>query len=342
MGLRTTCVARSSFPFRFRCRFELRCGGFRTRSPDLRGGLAWLAEDALCGLGPDVAAVPGLQNRELAIVSLPPHEAERQLPRVPAMVAPLLRRPFLWIVLLVVLPQLAASIVNIGYNSFEIVSQLSGAQKSAFKHLVIGYNVIVYPAAILAFVLIVWPVWRCWNALSRGERLANADVETARLRALRLPRWIAALTAIGWFPGGIIFPAVLKATTGLDNSLAAHFVASFWLSGLIALAYSLCGVEFVVLRGVYPGLWRDAQNYTAVARDELAPVNRHLNLIEVLAGSIPLVAASLTIMLGHGTTATFRGLAVALIILGGFGFHVTSAITRHLSQVIVALTHTKA
>ena len=45
-------------------------------------------------------------------------QAERQLPPPAAMWAPALRRPFLWLVVLVVLPQLLGSIVNITYNKY--------------------------------------------------------------------------------------------------------------------------------------------------------------------------------------------------------------------------------
>src|SRR2546430_6661621 len=103
-----------------------------------------------------------------------------------------------------------------------------------------------------------------------------------------------------------MFPRVIWMPTGRDPSLACHFVASFVLSGMIALAYSLCGVEFVVLRGLYPGLWRDVRHFTAVAREELAPVHRHLNWIELLAGAIPLVAATLVVVLGSGSNMAFR------------------------------------
>jgi hypothetical protein len=269
-------------------------------------------------------------------------ESERQLPPVPGMFARILRRPFVWLVVLVVLPQLAASVVNIAYNSTQIVAKLTDdAQKTEFMRIVQVYNGIVYPLAILAFVLAVRPIARCWKALSNAERIAEGDVTAARRRVLRIPRFIAALTAIGWFPGGVIFPVVMRMTTGLDTLLAYHFVASFVLSGMIALAYSLCGVEFVVLRGLYPGLWRDVRHFTSVAREELAPVSRHLNWIEVLAVLIPLVAATLVVILGSGSNMAFRMLVAALIILGGIGSYVTSAITRHLSQVIVALTKPK-
>jgi hypothetical protein len=70
-------------------------------------------------------------------------------------------------------------------------------------------------------------------------------------------------------------------------------------------------------------------------------VHLHLTVIEWLAGSIPLVAAVFVLLLGSGSNFTFRLLVAALIVLGMLGFHVTSAITRHLSRVIVALTKLK-
>ena len=90
------------------------------------------------------------------------------------------------------------------------------------------------------------------------------------------------------------------------------------LSGLIALAYSLCGVEFVVLRGLYPGLWRDVRIFAETARKELAPMTQAAqSYIELLAGSIPLVAAMLiAALVGDATTVTFRWLVVGTDRLG--------------------------
>src|SRR4051812_21372522 len=268
-------------------------------------------------------------------------ESERQLPVVPKVFRPILRWPFASLIALVVLPQVVASVFNVTYNLTQIVAELDTAQQNQFWRLVNIYNAIVYPAAILAFVLTVRPVWRVWNALRRAERVTESEVKAARQQALRFPRIIAALAAIGWFPGGFLFPTVIRFTEGLDARLVAHFVGSFILSGLIGMAYSLCGVEFIVLRGLYPGLWRDARHFTAVAREELRPVNLHLSLIEWLAGSIPLVAAIMILSLGSASDAIFRLLVTALIVLGMFGFHATSAITRHLSSVMVALTKPK-
>jgi len=222
------------------------------------------------------------------------------------------------------------------------VAVLNEAQKEKFIQILIIYNIFAYPVAIPAFVFAVWPIARCWKSLSDAGRLSEADVKAARRRALRLPRFIAALTAYGWFPGGFIFPLAIWMTTGLKLSLASHFVASFVLSGMIALAYSLCGVEFVVLRGLYPGLWRDARHFSAVAREELTPVTGHLNWIERLAVSIPLIAAMLLVIHDSTSDLTFKLLVLALIFLGLIGARITGAITRHLLQVVVALTKPKS
>ena len=67
-------------------------------------------------------------------------ESERQLPPVPKVFGRILRRPFVWLVVLVVLPQLAASAVNIAYNLTQIVAVLNDAQKEKFYQILIIYN----------------------------------------------------------------------------------------------------------------------------------------------------------------------------------------------------------
>jgi serine/threonine protein kinase len=302
-------------------------------------------------------------------------QARRNLPKLPASFDRILRRPFIWLVLLVMVPQVAGSIVNITYNATQI--QLTEAQQDLFDKLVLGYNAVVYPIAVVLFVLAVRRAWKTWNALERGEHVADADVAAARRRALRLPRMIAFLVAFGWFPGGLLFPllihiyspppplelssAVPFAATlsqfpgqaafstvlnellkhGLKPTSAVHFIASFCLSGLIALAYSLSGVESLVLRVIYPGLWQDARRYTEVARRELRHVPAQLGRIELFAGSIPLVACLLFLAGSPSDRPGFKFLVASLIVLGMVGFNLTSALTRNLSQVVVALTRTK-
>jgi hypothetical protein len=130
-------------------------------------------------------------------------------------------------------------------------------------------------------------------------------------------------------------------TADFTWQVAAHFVASFWMSGLIALAYSLCGVMFVVIRVLYPGLWLDVRNFGTIAGRELSGVTAQIGWIQVLAGSIPLLGAVLIVLAGDTTDIWFRLLVVVLILLGGAGFQATSYVTRRLYLVVTALTTTK-
>ncbi len=230
-------------------------------------------------------------------------EAELRLPKVSPRIATILKHPFLWLVILVTLPQLAGSIVNITYNTTQIVGELNPDQRQQFMRLVAIYNAIVYPIAIVVFVIIVRRILKNWRVLKSGERLPDGEAAIVRGKVLRLPRWIAWLSAFGWFPGGVIFPVALALTTPvIELQVAAHFLVSFFFSGMIALAYSWCGVQFIVLRGFYPVLWQDdARNFIETARQELKPVPKQLNRIELLAVLIPLVAAIVTLMLGNVT-----------------------------------------
>ena len=109
----------------------------RQRGADLQSGLARRADDAGANDRPLPGAEAGRSIRERGR----PGRATRRLPASARggaascracrrCFAPILRRPFLWLVLLVVLPQVAGSIVNITYNTTQIVGKLTEAQQS--------------------------------------------------------------------------------------------------------------------------------------------------------------------------------------------------------------------
>jgi eukaryotic-like serine/threonine-protein kinase len=265
-------------------------------------------------------------------------QAERRLPTLRSAPKTLVERPFFWLLVLLVLPQLVASAINIMYNASQIVGRLTEAQQSLFVRLVVGYNLIVYPIALALFAWALWPVWKTWRAMCGAGPVDALRVAAARQQALRLPLWVAGLTAFGWFTGGLLFPAVIAWRAGpLPASAAFHFVVSFALSGLIALAYSFCGVQYVVLRALYPRLWHDVRDFEATARRELAPMATRANSIQLLAGSIPLVAAVLMLTLGGDETRAFRGMVTALIVAGMFGYQMAMRVTRSLTGTVAAL-----
>lgn len=271
-------------------------------------------------------------------------QAERRLPPLRSAPASLLRRPMLWVIALLVLPQMAGSAINILYNATQIVGRLTSEQQELFFRLVVGYNAIVYPLGIAIFVWALRPIWKTWHEMRARMPVGGERVAEARRRALRLPLWVAGLTGAGWLGCALLFPAVIAWRAGpLPATATVHFVVSFALSGLIALAYSFCGVQYVVLRSLYPRMWQDVRGFTDSTQQELASMAARFSAIQLLAGSIPLVAAVLMLMLGgEEAHPAFRGMVTALVVLGMLGYLMATRVTRALSETVMALRGAKS
>jgi serine/threonine protein kinase len=269
--------------------------------------------------------------------------AERALPPLTGIYSSMLSKPFLWFIVLVVLPQIAASFLNISYNMTQIVGELTSEQQSLFLRLVNLYNMVAYPIAVAIFIWAVFRVRRVWNEMHGAAALPSGAIPEGRRRALQLPLWVAGLTAAGWLPGGVIFPAIISwQTSALLPETWGHFIASFTLSCLIALAYSLCGSQFIVERSLYPRMWDDVRDFTATTRRELASMPKRLFWIQFLAGSIPLLAAVMWLLMGTMEYHPALKLLVAgLIFLGWFGYQMATRVTRHLTETSMALTGLK-
>src|SRR5262249_15354737 len=118
--------------------------------------------------------------RELVRVS-------RELPPGLWLTRAALARPFLMAAILVALPHVLGSGINITYNTLRI--RLTPPQADAFLFVLIGYNAVVYPLCLGLFFRQWLLVYRVWQRLARPEPIDPAEVDAARLRALRLPRW---------------------------------------------------------------------------------------------------------------------------------------------------------
>jgi hypothetical protein len=154
-----------------------------------------------------------------------------------------------------------------------------------------------------------------------------------------MPLWVAGLTAAGWLPGGVLFPAIIAARTGpLSLQVWMHFIASFTLSGLIALAYSLCGSQYVIQRAMYPRMWDDVRQFSAVARRELAATASRINpWIQRLAILIPSFAAVILLFL-MDEGPVMKTMVASLILLGALGSQLASRVSRRLSEIELAMT----
>jgi hypothetical protein len=245
--------------------------------------------------------------------------------------------PFRSLVILTFLPHVLGSLLNIPYNRLEIVEHLSGLQEQAFYNVVLVYNLVLYPASLYMLYRLAAPIFRVLRALGRWPPPLRSKVAAVRRQALDLPWWVAAISCIGWLPGGLVFPLGIDLVAGpLPASVYGHFLISFTISGLIAATYSFLGVQLAVLRGLYPRLWVDAVDLHPIIAEELGARWLPLSLFQFLAGMIPLAGAVLMVGVGPEISGyrTFRLLVTALIAMGTVGFGLANTATTILARSV--------
>jgi serine/threonine protein kinase len=269
---------------------------------------------------------------------------DKALPRAGALTRALQRWPLVLGCVLVLLPHLVGSVVNVSYNALRIVGELTAPQKTAFFQFVLGYNAVVYPACVALLILLGLPPGWVRRRLARRDFGDPQEDARARQLVLRLPLWAVLLSCVGWLPGGLLFPLWIDFVAGpIPGDVLLHFLVSFTISGLIALTYSFLAIEYVALRVLYPALWSDAHDLRTVARTELRGQGRRLGWAQLLAVLIPLLAAVLMVGVGpeefsQAGYRTFRLLVTALIALGMAGLGVAMAVSRLLNDTLAALT----
>lgn len=243
-------------------------------------------------------------------------------------------RPFTLLFVLALLPHVVATAVNIGYNQLLIVNK-DPLQKDSFYRLVVAYNAVIYPVLGLVGIAATRRVWQLWQRLCAQPDFPAADAAALRRQALRLVGWIVVLSALGWFPGAVVFPAGLNVP--LDD--AVHFFFSFLISGLIASTYAYLAVQYVVLRVLYPQMWSDPSAARHQAHEELAGVAGRLRLAQFMAVLIPLLGAALLIGAGPDQLSlSFRLLLTSLMVLGIAGFALATRVCNRLARLLTLLT----
>jgi serine/threonine protein kinase len=266
---------------------------------------------------------------------------QRELPPAGPITRLAMRYPFITLVAFAVLPHVLGSVVNISYNELQIAGDLTRPQESVFLRLVVGYNLVVYPLCLWACYQLVAPVWRAWRDRGTEHHSACQEPTWSRRRALSLPLWMVVIACIGWLPGGVFFPAAISYFDGpLSIGLFSRFIISFTLSGLIALTYSFFGLEFVVLRILYPYFWPNVRDIQQVISQEIRPHDTRLKVFQLLAGVIPLAGAFLLVVVGPEVSSGrgFRLLLTGLIVLGMVGFGVAMWVNQVLSLTLAVLT----
>lgn len=269
---------------------------------------------------------------------------ERAMPRGGKLSHLALSRPLLFMLLFTVVPNLAASMLNLAYITFSVNRDLTPFQQATFAWMVVWYNaVIIALLSILVYRLLI-SVARLWPKWNAGLLISNVDAQSIRQRTLKLPNWAVVLNCFGWLTFVPVIPLGMELLAGpIDRGVLWHISVSFFVTGMIAVAYNYFVISFVVLRVMYTRIWADAFRFGRTSVDELTHIPSRNRLFQIVAGLTPLGAATLLVLVGPEQFTVesfqrFRVLLAVLIAAGVAGFWLATTGTSVLNSCVAALT----
>jgi hypothetical protein len=202
--------------------------------------------------------------------------------------------------------------------------------------------VFVVIAATVLNGLLVSPALRHQRRLRGTNSLTAEDLDRRRRRELWYPLAALGLSLLGWLFAAVAVPLVLHWQAGpLTAPCTLHLLLSFTIAGLTALAYCVLAAQFMTLRLNYPAFWPEGRPVRPTARVELRGARFRLAVMPAVAVLVPLAAVAAVVVPleeSQQTLPLFRGLIVALIILGGAGSVLAGVVAGFLRRVVTAWT----
>lgn len=230
------------------------------------------------------------------------------------------------------LPQAAGILAALGYNGTHLYMHLTPAQQSLFTTL----NSTVLPLSL--FLAVAYWTWALRRALPRTVR--DAITRGERRAAVHLPVAGLLTAALGWIPGGIIYPwAFYVSEHGFSLENAVHVAASFFVGFAVSASYTLLAHQYFLLRVLYPRVLIPSDTPLAHAKIDLANAARWSRL-SYFAVSVPLLAAVAFVPVAMQRFAdegdvSARAVLVSLILLGYLGGSLSSRIRPAIERLVV-------
>ena len=171
--------------------------------------------------------------------------------------------PLVTLILLAMLPNLAATVFNIYFNGQYAIPQLSSsnldppAVQAKFTTLYLFTNGVVYA---LGFYLIFWRSLPLLRATRWPERCFDSPsnpvaIDRLRRQGLRLGSLVATVCIVLWSIAGVVYPLALQVWGVPTWPLGyLHFISAHVVSGMIAGAYPFLAISWFGVRCIYPRL----------------------------------------------------------------------------------------
>lgn len=245
--------------------------------------------------------------------------------------------PMLAFLFAAVAPHIVAAAFNFYYNEQQIINNLNDeATKGRFEHLVIIINGVAFSVAFAFCIGYAKPVV---NAVRARRSEATSSQLDARLRSLRLSRFVTILGITEWMIAGMAYPLALRfsvSSGGLDAIDSVHFFGSLLICGLLAAAYPFYLTATLTIRAFVPALLRHDRLTQADAK-RLNQLSDQSAWSLYLAGGVPTVAM-LILQTAQQDEDPIGELTLQLLsVLGAFGFAYVLSLSKRLQQDTQAL-----
>ena len=244
------------------------------------------------------------------------------------------RRPILALFPINLPPFVLASLYNLGYNADEFIRKQPPDIKASFNALVVPVNVVLFGAGIYLVLAYAWPLAREVRAAAEGQPGDPERRMSARVRALRLGYWVAAVGLAMWLLAGLAFPVGIHAQVGrFPVQGYVHFLLSMLTCGLISCCFPYLATTWLNVRVFFPALLASAAP-DLKEQQRLVAVGRHAYV--GLVGSI--VVGFLAILLLIVSSPTSRMWSVLLILASVAGYFAAQFLYNAIRADLAALT----
>lgn len=264
------------------------------------------------------------------------HPQAQELLELPRRTVPrlMLRWPMISIILISVIPNAVAAVLNYRLNYVTLIEPLGDAA-SSFVRVVMAINFCVFPIGILSGW---WLVHKEAAEVRRRARHTATQSATRPLRhrCLHLGTYVARLGIALWTLAGLCYPVAMAWTghplSGLVDTL--QFVLSLAAGGAVGAVYPFFGVTSMVTEVWYPALIRP-HSVSTTDVPQFRWIERISARYLVLAAAIPLI--SLFFLAVRGQTSNQRVLGG--LSLGGLAlFWIVFSAWRRLQHVLNVYT----
>ena len=239
------------------------------------------------------------------------------------------------------IPQLIGSCFNIAYNAVHIERLLLPEQLAYFFRIVAIYNLLVYPIALVCWVLLMRYLHQRFKVLNSGGELPAEELDNARRLVINLPWYGSGFGALGWFLCIPVFLGALSAHEApLDVRIYALLPISFAISGLIASTHGFFVLEILAQKLLYPVFFREGSPSNTPGAKPLSLRARGL-LWVLSAGVCPIISLLLLRLAPQEQEAGFPWFELSVGVIG-IAFGLTTAwlggrwITRPVDELTEA------